>query len=108
MHSLEMPDAFTSISFEGDKTIGEQVVADAVAAIEIKSGGARRNVDDAALDIQGHTSPVIGGPTILPGIFRPGVVTKFAGMRNRVKRPTQLAGAHIVGADVSGRGGQSF
>ena len=40
--------------------------------------------------------------------MRPGVVAKFAGLRNGVKNPAKLSGANVEGANVAGRSGKSF
>src|SRR5262249_42424229 len=38
----------------------------------------------------------------------PSFIAKFAGMRNGVEGPAELAGANVVGANVAGGRGQSF
>src|SRR5580765_2136156 len=103
-----MPDSLAGFGVQRDQTVCEQIVADPVATIEIRRGRACGNVDNSSLKIERHAGPVVGGATGLPCISWPGVITEFARVRNRVKRPAQLAGANVVSADVSGRGGQGF
>ena len=47
--------------------------------------------------------PAICGASRAPGVFRPSVVAGFAGMRNRVERPAELARANVEGTDVAPR-----
>ncbi len=49
------------------------------------------NVSDAALLIDRHLIPVVNAAHRFPGVRRPGVVAEFAGMRNYVERPHELA-----------------
>ncbi len=42
-------------------------------------------------------------PTRVPGVGRPGVVAELARLRDGVEDPADLAGAHVVGADVARR-----
>src|SRR5215472_11189462 len=102
-HALKMPDAFARLRLQSKQAVCKQVVANAVGAVEIKCGRARGNVYDSTLGIDRHARPVVSGAARFPGIFRPGVVTELARMRNGVERPAQLAAAHIVGADVTER-----
>src|SRR5260370_42475655 len=103
-----MPDAFAGCGVQREQGVGEQIVAHAIRAIEIKGGRARRRVDDAARGIESHAGPVVRGAAGFPRVGGPGVVAEFAGARNGVEGPAKLAGAHIVGADVAWRSGQSF
>src|SRR5204863_2499905 len=57
------------------------------------------------LFVHGHTRPAVRAADVLPGVGRPGLVTRLARIRNCVERPDELAGARVVSADVSGRGG---
>ena len=106
MHRLEMPDALAGVRVEREQAIREEIVAEAVAAVEIECRRAGRHEHDAALHIDGHAGPVVRGADRFLGIGRPGVVAELAGMRNGVERPAHFAGAHVEGADIAGRRGQ--
>src|SRR5260370_41557914 len=82
------------------------MVADAIGAVEIKCGGACWNVDNSGPGIERHPSPTVRGAAGLPGILRPSVIAKFTGMRDSMKRPAQLAGSNVLGANVAGRRGE--
>src|SRR5438132_3577160 len=68
-HALEMPDPLPGLGVQGQDGIGEKVVSEAVRAIEIGCGGARRSVNDAPLYIHGHPSPIVGRTYISPRVF---------------------------------------
>ena len=108
MTRLKVPDALAGIGVERQQRIGEQIVAEAVRAVEIGRRAAGGRVHDAALLVHRHARPVVRRPAVRPGVFRPGVVAEFARMRNGVEAPAELAGAHVVGAYVARRGGQSL
>ena len=68
-----MPDAFAGLGVQGDKAIGEEIVADAIGAVEIECRRAGGNVDNAARDVDRHAGPVVGGAAGLPRVLGPGV-----------------------------------
>src|SRR5260370_19191269 len=103
MHALKMPDSLARVGVHGNQTICEEIIANAIGAVEIKCGRACRNVENSALGIESHSSPIVGCATGLPRIFWPRVVAEFTMMRSGVKRPMKLAVAHGVGANVAGR-----
>src|SRR5437660_477281 len=86
-----MPDSFACLSIQSNQAICEEIVADAVAAVEIKGGRARWNIDNSALGIERHPGPIVRCAAGLPGVFGPSAIPKLPGMRNSVKRPSQLA-----------------
>src|SRR5260370_27686055 len=106
--ALKMPDSFAGLRIQGEQAICEEIVADAIGAVEIKSGGARGSVEDSALGIERHPGPIVGGAAGFPGVLGPSVIAELAGVGNGVKRPAQLAGTNIVGANVAGRCGKSL
>src|SRR3954468_19050111 len=108
MHCLEVPDAFAGFRVQRQFTIAEQVIAQPVTTVKVKRGRTGRNVNDAGLLIYRHSGPVIGAAAFLPRVFRPGVITEFAGMRNGMKTPALLSGADIIGAYVSWKSRQSL
>src|SRR5271168_3566836 len=97
-----MPEALAGSGVQGEQAIGEEVVTEAVRAIEVERGGSRGHVKDSAFEIERHAGPVIGGAAGFPCFFRPSVVAELARMRNGVKDPSHLAVADIKSADVAG------
>jgi hypothetical protein len=108
MDALEVPEAFACGCVEGEQRVGEEIVADAVASVEIKNCATGGDIEDAALGVEGHAGPVVGGTGIFPGVRGPGVVAEFTGLRDSVKAPAQRAGANVEGADIAWRGGVGF
>src|ERR1700733_2398076 len=108
MHALKVPQAFACLRIERQQRVCEEIVAHAIRSVKIEYGGAGGNVDDAAVFVQRHPSPVVRCTSALPAIWRPGGVAEFTWMRDGVKGPAQLAGAHIEGANVAGRSGIGF
>jgi len=49
MHTLEMPDTFTSGGIQRDERIGKEIVADTIATVKIVDSGTRRHIHNAAL-----------------------------------------------------------
>ena len=103
-----MPDSPARPCVQGNKTISEEIVADAIGAVEIKRGGACRDIDNAATGIERHSGPIVRGPAGLPRILRPSVIAKFTGTRDGVERPAQPTGSNVVGANVAGRRRESL
>jgi hypothetical protein len=101
MDALEVPEALAGVGVEGEECVGEEVVADAIGAVEVTYRGACRDVDDAALGVDGHPCPVVGCSCGLPGVCRPGLVAVFAGEWNGVEGPAELTGVDVEGADVA-------
>src|SRR5580698_10276196 len=101
MYALEVPESLAGRGIEGEDGVGVEIVADAVAAVEVEYRGARRSVDDSAFGVERHPCPVVGCAGGLPCIFGPGFVAGLSRMRDGVEAPGQFAGAHVEGADVS-------
>ena len=105
---LEVPHAPAGRGIEGEQRVGVKVVADAIGAIEVRGRRPGRDVDQPALGVHRHAGPVVRRPAVGPGVLWPRLVARFTGMRDGVERPSQRAGADVVGADVAGRRGQAL
>src|SRR5204862_2592101 len=103
-----MPASCACLSIQSTPAICEGIVADAVAAVEIKGGRARWNIDNSALGIERHPGPIVRCAAGLPGVFGPSAIPNLPGMRNSVKRPSQLARANVEGTNVARGGGGSL
>src|SRR6266478_3363988 len=106
--ALEVPYSLAGFCVQRNQAVSEQIVADAIRAIKIKRSRSGRDEDDAALFIDSHPSPIIRRAAGFSSAGWPGVMTEFAVIRNCAKRPTEFAGAHIVGAHITGRSPQGF
>src|SRR5437879_5753264 len=104
MHELEMPHAPAGGGVQGQQAVGVNVLADAIAAPKIKRRRTGGDEDHSPLFVHCHARPAVRATDVLPGVGRPGLVTRLARIRNRVERPDDLAGARVVSADVPGRG----
>jgi hypothetical protein len=105
---LKVPLALAGVRIEREEGVGEEVVAVAVAAVEIEGGGAGGHIDDAALRVEAHAGPGVGGAGVGVGFGGPGFIAEFAGLGDGVEDPGDGAGADVEGADVAGGGGQGF
>src|SRR6202161_1475201 len=103
MNGLEMPQIFSRAGIERQQAIAEEAGTGTVGAIEIIGRRSQWKVRDPALFIDRHPAPVVGAANIRPGIFRPGIVTKFAGMGNGMKDPHHLSAEHVVGTNIAWR-----
>ena len=98
-----MPLALARLAVESHQALGEQVVAQPVAAVPVVRRRAERQVDEAEILIRRDQRPDVRVARVLPGVVLPGLVTVFPRLRNRVEGPAQFAGHRIEAADVSGR-----
>ena len=57
VHGLEVPLALAGARVEGDERVAEQVVADAIGAVEIVGGGAERHEDEPVLARRSSSRP---------------------------------------------------
>ena len=103
MDDLVVPDAAAGPRVEADDAVREQVVALAVAAIEVVRRGAHRQVDVAELQVGGHRRPDVGPADPFGCAVFPGRVAELAGARHGMEGPQQPAGAGVVAADVARR-----
>jgi len=106
--ALEEPEFFAGIGVKGEQRVGEEIVPQAIEAVEIGDRGAGGDEEDAAAQVDRHPGPVVGCPGGPPGIRRPGFVACFAGVGNGVEAPDQLAGKHVIRANIAARRGVGF
>ena len=103
MHDLEVPQALSRARVEREQAVAEQIVALAIAAVEIVRRRAGRQKDDAVLLVEREIAPRVRAARVPEGILGPRLVSVFTGPRNRVERPHELAAEHVVRADVPRR-----
>src|SRR5579863_10083309 len=97
MNRLEMPDAVSGVSIQSKEAVCEEVVADPVGTVEVRGRRPGRHIDNAALYVHRHPRPVVSRAAVRPRVFGPGVVSVFAGVRNRVEGPPNRAGTNVIG-----------
>ena len=102
MHDLEMPQPLAGPRIEREQAVAEEVVALAIAAVEIVRWRAGRQKHDAVLLVEREIAPRVRAARVPEGGLRPRFVSVFTGTRNRVERPHELSGEHVVRADISG------
>ena len=78
MDQLEVPDALAGARVEADQAIGEEIVAGAVAAVEIAGRRLDRDVDVAEFLVGAQRRPGAGVAGVLPGVVLPGLVAELA------------------------------
>src|ERR1700691_3542368 len=103
MNGLEMPKIFARAGVERQQAIAEKTGARAIRTIKVIGGRSQRKVSDPALFVDRHPTPVVGAANILPGIFRPAIVTKLSGVGNGMKDPDHFSGEHVIGANIAWR-----
>ncbi len=96
-----MPDAFAALGVQADEARGEQIVAGAVAAVEIVRRRAEGDVHIAQLLVAANNRPRVGAAGVLPRTVFPGLVAEFALLRDGMEGPQLLARAHIESANVA-------
>ena len=101
-HDLVVPDALSGGGSQREHAVAEEVGAVAVAAPEVPRRRAGRQEDEPARVVDADPAPRVRAADGLPRVGGPGVVAGLARPRDRVERPPDRAGAHVVGADVAG------
>src|SRR5262245_44029251 len=103
-----MPFALARGGIQTEHRICEEIVAMPVRPVKIEGRGTRRCEDQSALFIHNQPGPIVRSADVLPGIFRPGLVSELARMRNRMEGPSLPARVRIEGANVTRRRRQTF
>ena len=105
MDRLEMPKLFACRGVDRNDAVRVEIVADPVASIEIV-GGRSPVVASAIPRFSSMATPphALTPPADFQyRILRPGVITFFAGIWNRVERPEQLSAVNVPAAEISWR-----
>ena len=85
VHELEVPLALPGLQVDGDETLGEQVVAGPVPAVEVRRRRLDRQVGEAELFVDADLRPDAGVAVVRPRVLFPGVVAELARARNGVE-----------------------
>src|SRR5215469_12331794 len=108
MNRLEVPELFARRGVDSDEAVGIEIVAEAIAAVEIVRARAGGGKDDAALLIHGNAGPGIGAAGFQIRIFGPGVITLLAGIWDCMEGPEQFAAADVPATEVARRSRRRF
>ena len=100
---LVVPDALAGGCLQTDDAVGKEIVAGALAAVEIVARRADGQIDITQLRVGTHHRPDISAAKILPRLVAPGLVAKFALLRNRLEDPELLARVFVKAAHVARR-----
>src|SRR5262245_28559248 len=103
VNELLMPDPLAGASIDRDERVGVQVVAFAIAAVEVVTRGAESDERDAVLLVDRELAPVVHATADLVMAFRPRVVAELAFVRNDMEDPRELPRPNVVGVNVGGR-----
>ncbi len=103
VHHLKMPAAFASLGIDGHNGLAEQVIARAVAAVEVVGRCIDRQVHQSQFRIGAHHRPHAAVAGATPGFFFPGIHAVLAGQWDGMKGPHGLAGMHIETTHPHGR-----
>src|SRR5262249_60865166 len=95
-HSLEVPDAFSSLRIQRDQAVCEQIIAGPIGPVKVGRSRTCRHEHNPSLRVECHACPIVRGSARLPRILRPGVVPKLTAMWTRVEGPEQFACADVV------------
>src|SRR5712691_9022967 len=96
---LEVPLPFACLQIDRDQTLGEQIVAGPMAAVEV---GCRRldgQIHEAELLVDGHLVPDAHVAVSCPGFVFPRLVAELAGPWNRLEVPQPLPRAYVERLD---------
>src|SRR5207248_1756209 len=102
MNGLEVPHPFAGARLKGDQGIGEQIIADTVAAIKVKGRRTGGQKHQTTVGVEAQAAPDVGSTCTLVSVGRPCLVPEFAGMWDGMKNPNLLAREHVKRADMTG------
>ena len=108
MNRMEVPEPLAGARIERQDTVGEEILAASIRAVEIVVSRPGRDVHDAALLVDRHRAPIVRAADVLERLLWPGVVAELAGQRYRVELPLLLAGDDVVRANIARRVDKSF
>ena len=98
-----MPDPLAGLRVDGDDAFGEQVVAEAVAAVVVAGRRAGRQVDVPELVVGAQRRPDVGVAGVAPRLVQPGVGAEVVRLRDGAEHPAHVAGARVDPLDPAGR-----
>src|SRR5688572_30056811 len=87
MDDLIMPNSFSGVGIQRNKTVRIQIATRSVTSIKIKGSGTCGNVDDLILAVECHSHPGIRTAIVCTRFFRPGITSKLQAVRDGVKCP---------------------
>src|SRR5207244_9216121 len=99
VHELEVPLPLARLEIDADETLGEEIVAGTMTAVEVRRGRFDRQVHEAEIFVDGDLRPDADVAVDRPRLVVPRVVAELARPRNGVERPQQFARAHVERAD---------
>src|SRR6266568_1748 len=105
---LEMPNPLAGECIQAQRAIRKEVIAFAVAPIEVGRGRAGAQENQAAFLVHARAAPVVGRSGAFPRVAFPGLMTEFVRARNGVESPQLLAGPHVKGAGIARRWPATF
>ncbi len=108
MHRLKMPQPFSGARVQRQQAISEQPRASAIRPVIIVGWRTQREIHDAAFLVDRNFAPRVHAADVLVRVLGPRVIPEFAGQRNGVEQPRQLARPHIVRAQMAGCRSVSF
>ena len=93
-----MPELLARLDVDRDQALGVEVVARAVAAVEVVRRGADRQVDDAVLVVAREHRPDVRVARVAPGFVFPGLDSLVALPGHGAEHPAELARARVPAA----------
>src|SRR5207248_3731092 len=101
-HQLVMPQALAAARIKRDERIAEEVIARAIAAVEIEARAPEVDERNALPLVDRELAPVVDAAGCFVSVGRPRVVPELAGVRDAVEDPLNSAGAHVIRLHVGG------
>ena len=96
--SLEVPELLARFDVDRDEALGVEVVARAVATVEVVRRGADRQVDDAVLVVAGEHGPDVRVAGVAPGLVLPGLDALVTLLGHGAEHPAEFARARVPAA----------
>ena len=98
---LEVPRQLAGRDVEGDGRVREEVVAGAVAAVEVRAGAADGHVDEAPLLVDGEGErPHVVPDAVAPALVAPGLAAEVGLGGQGRELPPQVAGRRVEGPRI--------
>ena len=98
-----MPDPLPRLGVDGDQALGEEVVAETVAAVVVAGRGAGRQIDVAEVVIRAERRPDVGVARVPPRFVQPRVGAEVVALRHGPEHPPGITRPRIDPLDPAGR-----
>ena len=94
---LIVPRTFAGQASDAHERVGKDIVTEPVPTVHVAGRRRQRQIGQPLLLVGADERPQVRLAAVRPGVVLPGLAANLARTRNRIERPSRLAGAHVEG-----------